>query len=474
MEIREFDTVTKQFVPGGFYFDKGKQDVAWLNADTLLVSRDWGSDAAGNSTLTQSGYPFVLKLVKRGQPLDQAVEIYRGTPKDVRVDARVLRDENGAVAVTLIAHGVGFFSTEYLDLSHEGAIKPLDLPRKIELHGYVAGRLILTPNEDWSANAKHPAFKAGSLVAYDSQTGAADLVTEPGPTQAIDAVRVTRDRVLVSLLDNVNGAIDIYAPPSGPKVEWVPTRLAFPKGLALSIRAADRGSDRAFIATESFLQPTALWSVNAATGQIAKVKSLSPKFDASNDVTEQHFATSKDGTKIPYFLVRPKGMKFDGDHARADVWLRRVPAFGDAVLSARGRQVVARAGRRLCARQHPRRRGIRAKAWHEAALREHRQRAFDDFDAIAKRPVRPLGVTSPRHMGIYARSNGGILTTVSMTQHPEDFNAIVVESPLIDMLRYNHLSGRGLVDGGVRRSRINPKTAPSSPNTRPTRRCIRG
>jgi prolyl oligopeptidase len=435
VEIREFDTQAKQFVPGGFHFDKGKQDVAWLDADTLLVSRDWGPDAAGNPTLTQSGYPFVLKLVKRGQPLDQAVEIYRGTPKDVRVDARVLRDEKGAVAVTLIAHGVGFFSTEYFDLSHDGAIRPLDLPRKIELHGYVAGRLILTPNEDWPANAKHSAFKAGALVAYDPESGAADLITQPGPTQAIDAVRVTKDRVLVSLLDNVNGAIDVYAPPGGPRVEWFPTRLAFPKGLALSIRAADHGSDRAFIATESFLEPTALWSVNAATGQIAKVKALPPRFDASKDVTEQHFATSKDGTKIPYFLVRPKAMKYDGTtpvqmFGYGGFQLSETPSYRPEV----GKLWLERGGAYVLA--NIRGGGEYGPKWHEAALREHRQRAFDDFDAIAK----DLFVTSPRHMGIYARSNGGILTTVSMTQHPEDFNAVVVESPLIDMLRYNHLS----------------------------------
>lgn len=432
VELREFDTVAKQFVKDGFFFSTGKQDVSWLDKDTLLVARDWGA-----GTLTQSGYPFVLKLVKRGRPVDQATELFRGAPGDVRVSARVFRDANGKVAAVWIAHNVGFFSTKYLDLSHDGAIRPLDLPGKNNVHGYVAGRVVITPNEDWAANARHGAFKAGSLVAFDPNTGAADLITEPGPTQAIDGVRVTKDRVIVSLLDNVNGAIDVYAPPAG-KGGWTKTRLAFPKGLALTIRAADRGSDRAFVAAESFLEPTALWSVNAVTGAIAKIKQLPPLFDGSKDVVEQHFATSKDGTKVPYFLVRPKGMKFDGStptvmFGYGGFLISETPSYRPEV----GKLWLERGGAYVLA--NIRGGGEYGPKWHEAALRENRQRAFDDFDAIA-RDLFAQKVTSPRHMGIYARSNGGILTTVSMTQHPEDFNAVVVESPLIDMLRYNHLS----------------------------------
>ncbi len=433
VEIREFDTATKQFVSGGFHFDSSKQDVAWLDKDTVLVARDFGG-----GTLTQSGYPFVVKRLKRGQSLDQAVEVFRGQPKDVRVSPRVIRDGQGKVALVLIGHNVGFFSTQYLKLNADGSTTRLAIPGKNSLHGYVAGRLIITPNEDWAADVHHPAFKAGSLVAFDAATGAADLITEPGPTQAIDNVRVTQNRVLVSLLDNVNGALDVYAPPAGAKVEWVPTRLAFPKGLALTIRAADRGSDRAFVATEGFIEPTALWSVNAATGQIARVKQLPAQFDGSKDVVEQHFATSKDGTKVPYFLVRPKGMKYDGStptvmFGYGGFQISETPSYRPEV----GKLWLERGGAYVLA--NIRGGGEYGPKWHEAALRENRQRAFDDFDAIA-RDLFAHKVTSPKHFGIYARSNGGVLTTVSMTQHPEDFGAIVIESPLIDMLRYNHLS----------------------------------
>ncbi len=430
VEIREFDTVTKTFVAGGFHFDTGKQDAAWLDADTLLVSRDWGP-----GTLTQSGYPFVLKTLKRGQGLDQAAEVYRGAASDVRVSPRILRDAEGRVALVLIEHSPSFFQTDYLLLGADGKTTRLDLPKKNQLHGYVAGRMILGVNEDWPANAQHPAFSAGSLVAFDAKTGAAELILRPTATQTIDAVDVTQNRVLVQLLDNVNGALEVYAPGSSG---WTHTRLALPRGSALTIRAADPGSDRAYVASESFLEPTALWAVNAADGAVVKVKQLPPRFDGSHDVVEQHFAVSRDGTRIPYFLVRPKTMPLDGStpvqmFGYGGFQISETPTYrpelGKLWLERGGAYVLTniRGG------------GEFGPAWHEAALREHRQRAFDDFAAVAKDLI-ARKVTSPRRLGIYGRSNGGVLTSVSITQHPELFNAAVIESPLIDMLRYNHLS----------------------------------
>jgi prolyl oligopeptidase len=430
VEIREFDAVAKAFVAGGFRFASGKQDVEWLNADTLLVARDWGP-----GTLTSSGYPFVIKRVKRGESLDQAVEVYRGAPTEVQAGAQVFRDPDGAVARVLIGRNVSFFQTTWFDLSHQGAVRPLDLPHKIDLHGYLAGKLIIGVNEDWPVSAAHAAVKAGALIAYDPDTGAVQTIVQPTATQTLDAVSVTKDRVLVSLLDNVSGAIDVYTPGSSG---WTSKRLALPAGSALSIRAADRGSDRAYVVSESFLEPPALWAVNAATGDVDKVKQLSARFEASRDVVEQHFAISNDGTRVPYFLVHPKGMKYDGStptlmFGYGGFQVSETPSYkpelGKLWLERGGAYVLAniRGG------------GEFGPAWHEAALREHRQRAFDDFASITKDLI-ATGVTSPRRMGIYARSNGGILTTVSMTQHPELFNAIVIESPLIDMLRYNHLS----------------------------------
>jgi prolyl oligopeptidase len=429
-EIREFDTAARAFVANGFHFEVGKQQVAWVDADTLLIARDFGP-----GTLTASGYPFVVKELKRGQALADAREVFRGEATDVSAGPRVLRGPDGAVEHVLFVRGPSFFTTRYWLALPDGKTRLLDLPGKIELHGYLDHRMILGLNEDWAAGAGHPAFKAGDLIAYEPVSGAAELIFHPSPTQTVNEAAVTQNRLLVEILDNVNGALDVWR--RGPD-GWRARRLAFPRGVALSITAADRGSDRAYVSSESFLTPTALWSVDAATGAMRQVKTLPPRFDASKDVTEQRFAVSTDGTRVPYWLVRPKAMKFDGSTPTqmfgyggfqvSETPIYR-PELGKLWLERGGAYVLAdiRGG------------GEFGPAWHEAALREHRQRAFDDFAAVAKDLIAHK-ITSARRLGIYGRSNGGVLMSVSMTEHPELFHAVVIESPLIDMLNYTHLS----------------------------------
>jgi prolyl oligopeptidase len=429
-EIREYDTLAKAFVPGGFRFASGKQQVAWLDADTILIGRDFGP-----GTLTASGYPFIAKRLKRGQSLEQAQEIFRGEATDVGAGARVLRGGDGALEHVLYGRDTSFFEHGYWLAGADGKGRALGLPAKIDLQGYVDHHLIVSLNEDWPAGPGHGAYRAGDLIAYEPVSGAAELIFHPTATQTVDDVAVTRSRVLVELLDNVNGALDIYQRGEGG---WRARRVALPKGSAISIEAADRGSDRAYVASESFLEPTALWAVDAASGAARKVKALPARFDASGDVTEQHFAVSKDGTRVPYWLVRPKAMKFDGStptqmFGYGGFLVSETPTYrpelGKLWLERGGAYVLAniRGG------------GEYGPAWHEAALREHRQRAFDDFAAVA-RDVIARKITSPRRLGIYGRSNGGVLSSVAITQHPELYNAAVIESPLIDMLRYTHLS----------------------------------
>jgi prolyl oligopeptidase len=431
VEVREFDTQTGAFVEGGFHFPRAKLDVEWLDADTVLVATDFGP-----GTLTSSGYPFVVKMVKRGQSLDQAREVFRGAPTDVRASSRILRDGEGRVTDVLIAHNVSFFQNVFLELQPDGSARRLDLPRKIDLYGELNGRLILGINEDWPANGAHGAFRAGDLVGFDPKTGGAGLIFRPSPVQTIEAAAVTRGAVLIQMLDNVLGAVEVFHPQSSGA--WTHERLSLPGGSTLDIVASSRQSDRAYVTSESFLEPTALWEVGDAAAGTSRIKALPPKFDASRDVMEQRFATSKDGTRIPYFLVHRKDMKLDGStpvqmFGYGGFQLSETPLYkpemGKLWLERGGAYVVPniRGG------------GEFGPAWHEAALREHRQRAFDDFAAVAQDLI-ATKVTSPRHLAIYGRSNGGVLTSVSITQHPELFECAVIESPLVDMLRYSHLS----------------------------------
>jgi prolyl oligopeptidase len=307
---------------------------------------------------------------------------------------------------------------------------------KAEFQAYVAGQAVFQVKVAWNG------YAAGSVIAYELsalKAGAAQAkptpVFQPGPRQAVQQVAATEGRLVIALLDDVKGALDAYDFRDG---RWVARRLPLPKDANITLAAADSASDRLFATAEGFLEPTSLWLADAASGDAARVKALPPRFDASKDVVEQFWATSSDGTKIPYFVVRRKAMEADGitptimygyggfEIAKPPVYL---PEMGRIWLERGGAYVIAniRGG------------GEFGPAWHEAALREKRQLAFDDFAAVA-RDLFARKITSPRRLGIYGRSNGGVLTSVSITQHPALWNAAVIESPLIDMLRYNHLS----------------------------------
>jgi len=426
VEDREFDTTTGRFVDGGFRFPNGKQNVNWLDHDTLVVSREWTP-----GEVTKSGYPYVVKIVKRG---GEPREVFRGEKTDVQDAGQVLEGEHGADAV-VIDRGLTFYERTFALLGDKG-LTPIPLPKKAELSTYVDGQVVFTLKEAWKA------FAAGDVISFDladlkrdAAAAKPQLVFHPGPHDAVQRVGSSRDRLVIVLLEDVKGAVDVYDHKAGV---WLARRLKLPANANINLVTASDDDNQMVFSAEGFLDPTSLWLADAAAGTTARIKTLPAQFDASKDVVDQHFATSTDGTKIPYFVVRPKAMKLDGstptqmfgyggfELAEPPLY---IPQMGKLWLERGGAYVIAniRGG------------GEFGPAWHEAALREHRQRAFDDFASVA-RDLFARKITSPRRLGIYGRSNGGVLMTVSMTQHPELWNAIVIESPLIDMLRYNHLS----------------------------------
>ncbi|MDO8802026.1 prolyl oligopeptidase family protein [Phenylobacterium sp.] len=422
VEIREFDTVRKAFVEGGFRLTEGKQSADWLDADTLVVDRIW---TPGDET--PSGYAYIAKILTRD---GQTKDIYRGQKSDVGAGVIVLRGEGGKADGLLGRRGLTFFENEFVLL--DGG-KTIALPRKAEHQAYVDGQAIFQLKEAWGG------FGAGALIAYnleDLKTGTATpaLIFQPGPRQAITEVSDTHGRLVVTLLDEVKGAVDVYDRVGG---KWTVKRLALPKDATFTVRSTSGNDDQLFVAAEGFLDPTSLWLADAASGQAAPVKALPARFNAATHQVKQYWATSTDGAKIPYFVVLPKGAKLDGslptimygyggfEVAKPPIYL---PEMGKIWLERGGAYVIAniRGG------------GEFGPAWHQSVLREKRQLSFDDFAAVA-RDLAARKVTSARRLGIYGRSNGGVLTTVSMTQHPELWNAVVVESPLIDMLRYHKL-----------------------------------
>ena len=423
--LREYDLGTGRFVEGGFTLPTSKQGGAWESPDSLIVARDWGA-----GTMTSSGYPFVIKRLKRGQQLGQAVEIYRGQPSDVGVWPASLADGQGH-RLTYIERGITFFEGEIYAVDAAGVHK-LDLPRKFRSQGFAADQLLLRVDEDWKD------VKAGSLVGFQIAKGkviAHHVLFAPGPRQSVDGVVTTKGHVLAAIYDNVRGQAWSFTP--GPK-GWIARRIALPDNSSVDLASSDRGTDEAWLTVQSFTVPTTLWSVNAATGTAQKVKAIPPRFNAEGLVTEQFEATSKDGTKIPYFVVHRSGIKQDGSTptimtAYGGFQVSETPAY----QATRGKLWLEKGGAYVLA--NIRGGGEFGPAWHEAGLKTKRQVIYDDFAAVGEDLIR-RGITSPRRLGIYGGSNGGLLMGVEMTQRPDLWHAVAIEIPLLDMLRYEKLS----------------------------------
>jgi prolyl oligopeptidase len=210
-----------------------------------------------------------------------------------------------------------------------------------------------------------------------------------------------------------------------------------PKNASVHIAASIDREDRAFVDVAGFLDPNTLWLVEPEAEGAAPVKSLPSRFDASGNVVEQFEATSSDGTLVPYFVIRPKALRVDRSaptvlYGYGGFQVSLTPSY----LGAAGRLWLEKGGVYVIA--NIRGGGEFGPAWHRAALKSDRRLAFDDFIAVAEDLIR-RGITSPRRLGIMGGSNGGLLMGVMLTQRPDLFRAVVIQVPLLDMLRYHKL-----------------------------------
>jgi prolyl oligopeptidase len=433
--MREFDLPAAAFVKGGFSLPPGKQTAAWADEDTLLVAREWKS-----GELTKSGYPFVVKRIKRGQSLDAAVEVMRGSAEDVSVDPVTLTDGAGHRAL-MIQRGVRFFESEFYLVGSKGPTK-LHMPMKAQIVALVDDRLIVDLREDWK-RASEPTLPQGSVVALqltdvrrDPQHLRPALVYAPGPREAFVEASATRGRLLIHTLDNVNGRVYSYKPEPGN--QWSKRQLPLPNNATVVVVDTDLHSEQAFVQVTGFLTPSRLMLADLSDVSLKTVKALPAKFDASRDVVEQFEATSKDGTKIPYFIVHPTAMKMDGS---TPTILAAYGGFMNAVTPSYspelGKLWLERGGSFVLA--NIRGGGEFGPAWHEAGLKTHRQRIYDDFAAVAEELI-AKGFTSSAHLGIRGGSNGGLLMGVEFIQHPQMWSAVDIQVPLLDMLRYEQIA----------------------------------
>jgi prolyl oligopeptidase len=439
---REFDLKTGQFVTGGFVLPHSKQGATWVDANTLYVARDWGP-----GTMTKSGYPFVVKEWKRGTPLDSAKEVFRGQESDVAVEAGTLNDAQGD-RLTYFVRAVDFFARDTQVLTPAGP-KSLAIPVKSSISGLLAGRVLLNIDEDWTPTGQTKTFRQGSLLSMNLKEVLADpahlkpsVVFEPTTQEFMvktpdggDGTAITRNHLLLTTLDHVQGRAYVYTPTAAG---WTRKALPVPENVSVDLTDASNTDDTFFLTITGFLTPSALFAGDAAANTLKLAHSDPSHFDPSNDMVEQLDATSKDGTKIPYLIVHSKTIKYDGSNptlmtAYGGFQASSTPTYlgyaGKLWLEHGGVYVLAniRGG------------GEFGPAWHEAGLKTKRQVIYDDFASVAQDLI-ARKITSSKRLGIVGGSNGGLLMGVEMTQHPDLFGAIVIQVPLLDMLRFEQIA----------------------------------
>ncbi|MGC1423728.1 MAG: prolyl oligopeptidase family serine peptidase [Terracidiphilus sp.] len=436
--FREFNLKQGKFIEGGFVMPRGKQRLAWLDEDTLLIGRDWGP-----GTMSEAGYPITVRKWKRGTPLEGAVEVYRGDTKDNGYgDDPIVLVDGQRNSVALIERSKSTFESEWYVLLPDGPRK-LGLPLKCNVAGLQDNQLLVLLQEDWTPEGGSKSFAQGTVVSIDASAAKADpahlkpvVVFAPTAQEFAQEVVATKNHVLLTTLEHVQGRAYILT--HGKNGEWTRTKLPVPDNQTIGIATSSLLNDKFFMAQTGFLTPSSVALGDATDGSLKPGKTQKALFDSSRDVVEQLEATSKDGTKVPYFVVHRKDVPMDGSTPTL------LTAYGGFLVSntpnysaVMGKLWLERGGTFVLA--NIRGGGEFGPAWHEAGLKTHRQRIYDDFYAVA-RDLIARKFTSIGRLGIVGGSNGGLLMGVEFTQHPEMWKAVVIQVPLLDMLGFEHMS----------------------------------
>ncbi|KTT71496.1 prolyl oligopeptidase family serine peptidase [Sphingomonas endophytica] len=431
--VREFDLTTGRFVDDGFVLPEAKSDVAWVDRDTLLVTTDWGP-----GSLTSSGYPRIAKLWKRGTPLSAATPVHESPVSAVEVSAAAFVDADRRWPMVSVGHT--FFERELLVQDAAGRFVPLGLPKGADVVAVIGGRAVA------KLNRAADGFPAGALVAWSLTEIVAgrhpkgELVIAPGDRQAIEEAGASDHVLWVKLLDDVSGRL--LALRRGSDGRWSSTPVALPGNSTVHLVNTADARDEAFVTVEGMLTPPTLYAIREGQEPRA-VQALPARFDASRYQVAQRFATSRDGTRVPYFLVTKKGVTGRTPaliHAYGGFRAAQTPTYLTGQPYRAGPLAlfwVEQGGAYVLA--NLRGGGEYGPRWHQAGLREKRQNVFDDLHAVGDDLVR-TGVSAKGKIGISGRSNGGLLVGVAMQQRPDLYGAVIAGSPLEDMRRYSHLS----------------------------------
>ena len=424
--VREFDPDRKVFLTDGFNLPEAKSEATYLGDDTVFFGTDFGP-----GTMTKSGYPRIVKRWRRGEAVASALTIFEGTIDDVGVSPFTMLDSDDREYAFVVRHA-DFFDADFYFVTDAGETLQLPLPRFASVTGLYDGQVLFTLRKPWND------IPQGALAAFSLKDWLAtralpklSVLYTPDARSSIANVATGQSGLFVSTLENVIGHVYKFAYKNGA---WTHSPVALPANGSADISSVNDYGPEVYFSFDSYLVPPTLFA-DHGDGKLRAIKSLPARFDASGMTTEQFEAVSTDGTKIPYFVTRNAGatgprptVLYGYGGFEVSMTPSYSATFGKLWLEKGGTFVVAniRGG------------GEFGPGWHDAAVGENRQKGFDDFSAVAADLIK-RGLTTPRQLGIMGGSNGGLLVSAVMTQHPELLGAVVCQVPLIDMIRYTHI-----------------------------------
>ena len=439
--MQEFNMKTKKFIKDGFSLPKAKMRVTWRDEDHIFVATDFGSDS-----MTESGYPRIMKLWQRGTDLSAAKTLLTADSKSVSVFA--FRNGKGDKAKDFIIDSTSFWTNQYYQWV-DGQALALDLPKSAVVNGVFQGKMIISLKEDWQYQGQFIAEGTVLMINPDVLTGQKSLVESddwsvfltPRDNENIESISTSDDTVIATILSDVVSKVYVYRPVDGG---WDVEEISFPENGAIQLTSVDDESGSFFAEYESFILPPTLYHVNGKNLTPKAIKSQEQSFDPSPYQVEQFFARSEDGTFVPYFVVMNKDTKFDGNnptHIFSYGGFRNslTPSYSgsyEALEGAYGKMWLDRGGVFVSA--SIRGGGEYGPKWHKSALLENKTKSYEDFEAVAMDLIKRK-ITSSNHLGIEGRSNGGLLVGATMTRRPDLYGAVVCGVPLLDMQRYNKL-----------------------------------
>jgi len=440
---REYQISKKAFVKKGFHVKEAKSWVSWRSKDEIFVATNYGAD-----TLSESGYPLEVKSWKRGSSPGASPSLFKGNKKNMIVGARRIWD--GPHSIDVLSQLLTFYSSKNWLLIDDRKIK-IPKPDSANIFTYFKGHVLIELREDWSVNKK--TYTAGSLVAIPLKLGKEGAPDEGAEASVFDLTQIqsvfqpssgvsvlgmsrTKNHLLVNILENVKGKVFKIGYQKG-KGFLPPVPVVGDAQTHTTIISADSSGDHFYFQQDGFLKPKSLGQFDLKTNSSKPLKKLDNQFSSSEMVVYQKWASSKDGTKVPYFLFGQKKVIESGKaptllYGYGGFEISRTPFYSGLI----GKLWLENGG--VYAIANIRGGGEFGPKWHQAALKTNRHKAYDDFIAVSEALI-SSGVTTSRHLGIYGRSNGGLLVGAIMTRRPDLYRAVVCGVPLLDMIRYSQL-----------------------------------